>query len=305
MMRYEYETGLTSSFLGLPEEQTAFEESRVLILPIPYDGSTSYRPGARLGPQAILDASAFVETYDDELDLVPVILGFHTLPAIPATAAGADRMTERIYQAAREVLSRAGDRFLLSLGGEHSVTSGLVRAFAEKFDNLSVLHLDAHADLRDTYEDTGNSHACACRRLREHVERTVSVGIRSLSREEADRVEAEDIPLFFARDIVGRSDWVDEAVELLTGNVYVTIDLDVFDPSIMPATGTPEPGGLMWYEVLRLLRVVASRREVVGADIVELAPLPGNVAPDFLAAKLALKVATYAREGEIRAYSAG
>jgi N1-aminopropylagmatine ureohydrolase len=131
------------------------------------------------------------------------------------------------------------------------------------------------------------------------------VGIRSLSREEADRVEAEDIPLFFARDIVGRSDWVDEAVELLTGNVYVTIDLDVFDPSIMPATGTPEPGGLMWYEVLRLLRVVASRREVVGADIVELAPLPGNVAPDFLAAKLALKVATYAREGEIRAYSAG
>ncbi len=299
-METEYAKGPGRTFLGLPEEACGFETSRVLILPIPYDGTASYRPGARFGPEAILAASAFVETYDDELDLVPEGLGFHTLPAISPTGTGADAMTERIYGAAKEILSRAGDRFLLSLGGEHSVTPGLVRAFAECHDGLSVLHLDAHADLRDSYEDCRNSHACACRRLREHVRDTVSVGVRSLSENEAALIRAEDIPVFSALDVKGSTEWIDEVVDCLGPEVYVTLDLDVLDPSIMPATGTPEPGGLSWYEILAILRAVARRRSVVGADIVELAPIPGIHAPEFLAAKLALKVVTYALEDEIR-----
>jgi len=300
MMKTDYTKGPARTFLGLPEEACGFQTSRVLILPIPYDGTASWRPGARFGPEAILAASAFVETYDDELDLVPVGLGFHTLPAVSPTGTGADAMTERIYGAAREVLSLAGDRFLLSLGGEHSVTPGLVRAFAERHEGLSVLHLDAHADLRDSYEDCRNSHACACRRLREHVRNTVSVGVRSLSREEAALIREEEIPVFFARDVRVSTDWISAVVDLLGPEVYITLDLDVFDPSIMPATGTPEPGGLSWHEIVAVLREVSRRRSVVGADIVELAPVPGNPAPEFLAAKLALKVVTYALEDEIR-----
>jgi agmatinase len=272
----------------------------VLVLPIPYDGSASYGSGARFGPEAIIAASAYVETYDDELDLIPERLRFHLLPAVPTTGTGADAMTERIYRAAREILEGAGDRFLLSLGGEHSVTPGLVRAFAERHEGLSVLHLDAHADLRDAYGDSRNSHACACRRLREHVDRTVSVGIRSLSREEARLIREEHIPIFYARDIVGRTEWIAEAVELLGPKVYVTVDLDVLDPAIMPATGTPEPGGISWYEILSVLREVARMREVVGADLVELAPVAGLNGPNFLAARLALKLVTYVFEERIR-----
>lgn len=301
-MNYRYDTGPARTFLGLPAEVSTFEQSRVLVLPIPYDGTTSYGSGARFGPEAIIAASAYVETYDDELDLETDRLTYHLLPAIPPTGAGSDAMTEQIYGAAREILAGSGDRFLLSLGGEHSVTPGLVRAHAERYEGLSVLHLDAHADLRESYEETRNSHACACRRLREHVDRTVSVGIRSLSKAEADLIRAENIPVYFARDIVGRTDWVEEVVEGLGPEVYVTVDLDVLDPSIMPATGTPEPGGLSWAEVLAVLRAVSRRRKIVGADLVELAPNPGTHAPDFLAAKLALKLVTYVLASELRRF---
>ncbi len=301
-MSYRYDTGPARTFLGLPEEDSTFDRSRVLVLPIPYEGTASYGCGARFGPEAILAASAFLETYDDELGLSTEQLGFHTLPAIPPTGAGADAMTERVYDAVKEILAGAGNRFLLSLGGEHSVTPGLVRAFAERHEGLSVLHLDAHADLRESYEDSRNSHACACRRFREHVNRTVSVGIRSLSKGEADLIVEESIPVFFARDITGRPDWIEAVVEHLGPEVYVTVDLDVLDPSIMPSTGTPEPGGLSFGEVLAVLRAVSRRRKIVGADLVELAPNPGAHAPDFLAAKLALKLVAYARSNEIRRF---
>lgn len=300
MSRYNYDDGPARTFLGLPEAESRFEESRVLVLPIPYDGTTSYRPGTRFGPEAILAASRYVETWDEELGVSPEVLGFHLLPEVAPVGTGADDMTENIHSAVTEILARSGDRFLLSLGGEHSVSPGIVRAFAERHPGLSVLHIDAHADLRSDYEGTRNSHACACRRIREHVERTVSVGIRSLSQPEADLIRREDIPVFWAQDIVGRTDWIEEAVELLSEEVYVTIDLDALDPSILPATGTPEPGGLGWYEILALLRETARRREIVAADLVELAPLSGQPASDFLAAKLAVKVVSYAREAEIR-----
>jgi agmatinase len=299
---FRYATGpARTTFLGLPEADSTFEKSRVLVLPIPYDGTTSYRPGTRFGPQAILDASRYVETYDEELDLVPEHLGYCTLPEIPPAGTGADEMAERIYRAAAEILERAGDRFLLTLGGEHSVTPGIVRAVAERRPGLSVLHIDAHGDLRGSYEGSRYSHACACARIRDHVEKTVSVGIRAVSAEEARSIREEEIPVFWARDVVGRRDWIPEVVEMLSDEVYLTVDVDGLDPSIMPATGTPEPGGLGWYETLALFRAVAERRRIVAADIVELSPIPGMSAPDFLCARLAVKIVTYSRQAEIRA----
>lgn len=282
------------NFLDLPEADSTFENARVLVLPIPYDGTASYGSGARHGPRAIIDASRFVETYDEELGRSVDGLGYHLLDAIETDAATADELTERIHREAAAILDRGGDRFLLSLGGDHSVTPGIVRAFAERRPNLSVLHIDAHADLRTEYEGTRNSHACACSRIRDYTDKTVSVGIRSLSAEEATRIEEERIPIFWARDVAGRTDWIDEAVDLLTDEVYLTIDLDGLDPSIMPATGTPEPGGLGWYETLALIRETARRKRIVAADVVELAPIEGFHAPDFLAARLAVKVVTYA-----------
>ncbi len=301
MTDFRYHVGPARTFLGLPEDACTFEAARVLVLPVPYDGTTSYRPGTRYGPEAIIAASRQVETWDEELSVAPDCLGFCVLPEVAPSGEGAERMVERIHAAAKEVLSRAGDRFLLTLGGEHSVSPGVVQAFAEKYPDLSVLHIDAHADLRAEYEGSRHSHACACRRIRDHVKTTVSVGVRNLSAPEARLIAEERIPVFFAKDIVGRTDWIEKAVSLLGPVVYVTFDIDALDPSIMPATGTPEPGGLSWYEALALLRETARKREIVGADIVELSPIGGLHGPDFLAARLAVKMVTYAREAEIRA----
>ncbi len=291
------------TFLGLPEEDSTFPRASVLVLPVPYEGTVTYGGGTARGPAAILAASREVETWDEELDLDLEAIGYHLLPEVPP-ADDADAMTERVHEAAAGVLG-AGDRFLLALGGEHSVTPGIVRAFAERHDDLSILHIDAHADLRSEYEGTRNSHACACRRMRDFVETTVSVGIRNLSKEEAEYVDRERPVIYMARDVVGRTDWIEEAVSHLTQRVYITIDLDGLDPSIMPSTGTPEPGGLGWYETLALLRAATRGRTIVGGDVVELAPVPGLHAPDFLAARLAVKLVAYAREGEIRSRMPG
>jgi len=286
--------GAARTFLGLPEEDSTFDSARVLVLPIPYDGTASYGTGARFGPAAILAASRYVETWDEEIGVSIEAIGYHVLPEVPAAGAGADAMTARIYAEASGILDRAGDRFLLTLGGEHSVTPGVVRAVAERRENLSVLSIDAHADLRDEYEGSANSHACAGRRIREIVETTVSVGIRSVSEPEARRIEEEEVPIYWARDVVGRTDWIPEAVSRLTDEVYLSVDLDGLDPSIMPATGTPEPGGLGWYETLALIREIARQKRIVAADLVELAPIEGWHAPDFLAARLAAKIVGYA-----------
>ena len=224
-----------ATFLGLPESPDA----DVLVLPIPYEGTVSYGGGTAAGPAAILDASAYVETWDEELGVSLESLGYRVLPPVEPGDRSADEMTEAIYQAARA--SFVDGRFHLSLGGDHSVTPGLVRAASEGTGGLSVLHIDAHGDLRDEYEGTRNSHACACRRIRDHVSTTVSVGVRAISEPEARLIDDEEIPIFLARDIVGRTDWIGEAVDLLTDDVYLTLDLDGLDPSILPATGTPEP----------------------------------------------------------------
>jgi agmatinase len=199
-------------------------------------------------------------------------------------------MVERIAGVTRELLHQG--KFVVGLGGEHTVTVGLVRAFAERFPGLSVLQFDAHADLREAYQGTPFNHATVMRRVRELVP-AVQVGIRSLSREEADWVKERDIRLFYASEVAHNPDCATAIGEALTDQVYITICLDGFDPSVMPSVGTPEPGGLGWYDVLRVVRRVAETRHIVGFDVVELFPIPGNIAPDFLAAKLVYKVLGY------------
>jgi agmatinase len=293
--------GLTGvlNFGGLEGEEYATEEVRFSILPVPYDLTSSYVSGARNGPVAIIEASTHMETYDEELCLEPWKAGIETLPMLEATTLGPGEMVKKVRFEVAGILERG--KIPVILGGEHSVTIGLVMALTEIYPDLSVLQLDAHADLRESYQDSPFNHACVARRISELCP-IVQVGTRSLSSGEAEflksmnRKDKPAIKAHYATEIIKGVSW-GEVVEDLTDDVFITIDLDVFDPSIMPATGTPEPGGLGWYDVLGLLRTVAAKKRVVGFDVVELCPIPGNVAPDFLAAKLAYKVMGYINEG--------
>jgi N1-aminopropylagmatine ureohydrolase len=281
---------LPFTFGGLLPEDSAFEQARVVILPIPYEQTTTYGTGTKEGPQALIAASRHMELYDEELDYEVYQVGIHTLRELEPTASGPKAMLERITEVTGELLDHG--KFVVGLGGEHTISFGLVRAYAERFPGLSVLQFDAHTDLRDTYQGTPYNHASVLRRISEIVP-AVQVGIRSLSREEATWVKAHNARLFYASDVVGSPSIAAAISEALTDQVYITICLDGFDPSIMPAVGTPEPGGLGWYDVLRIVRRVAETRHIVGFDVVELFPMPGHVAPDFLAAKLVYKVLGY------------
>ena len=276
------------NFMGV--RRTKFDDSGIVILPVPYEGTVTYGKGARNGPQAIIDASKHIELYDRELDTEPYIYGIHTLPEMETDG----REPYDVFAAVREQGSwlANAEKLLVMLGGEHSITPGMAAAFAEVYNPLSVLQLDAHADLRNKYNGTGYNHACTMRRVLEHCP-AVQVGVRSLSRPEKRFIHREDLSVFFMSDIRSRTDWMDDAIERLTENVYVTMDLDVLDPSIMPSTGTPEPGGFLWRELLSFLKTLAERRRIVAFDVVELSPQPGNIAPDFLAAKLIYKLIGY------------
>jgi agmatinase len=282
--------GLPFAYGGLLPGESAFDQSQVVILPIPYEQTTTYGTGTKEGPMAIIAASRHMELYDEELDFEAFRVGIHTLRELEPVASGPKAMLERITEVARDLL--AHDKFVVSLGGEHTISFGLVRAFAERYPNLSVLQFDAHADLRDAYQGTPYNHASVLRRVSEIVP-AVQVGIRSLSREEATWVKATGRHLFYASEVVGSPTAATAISDALTDQVYITICLDGLDPSIMPAVGTPEPGGLGWYDVLRIVRRVAETRHIVGFDVVELFPIAGNFAPDFLAAKLVYKVLSY------------
>ncbi len=273
-----------------PGEPTSLEAARVVVLPVPYDSTTDYRPGARDGPWAIIDASQNLELYDQELGQEVYHVGIHTLLELQPAMGGPQQMVERIYEVASRFLPR--DVLPVMLGGEHTITLGMVQALLESYPRLSVLQLDAHTDLRDEYMGTRFGHACVMRRIGELCP-VVAVGIRSLSLEEHQFAKEQGLPLFFAEALGGDASWVDRVVASLSPEVYVTIDLDVFDPSLMAAVGTPEPGGLRWEEVLTLLRAVARQRRVVGFDVVELSPKEGPVACAFTAAKLAYKFMGY------------
>jgi agmatinase len=287
---FEYDQVTIGEFGGTTPSTTDFDNARVVILPIPLDRTTSYVPGTRNGPHEILVASSHMELWDEETQTDVHSIGIYTLPEMEFPFATMDEVVKEIRRVAAELVNRG--KFPLILGGEHSITPAVVAAVAAKHPGLSVLQIDAHADLRDSFMGTPHNHACAMRRTLEFA-RTTQVGIRSLSPEEAAAVPTLPTTIFYDYNMRRNADWIDRVVESLSETVYITIDVDGFDPAIMPATGTPEPGGLSWYEALALLRCVIERRTVVGCDIVELAPIGGNVAPNFLCAKLIYKILSY------------
>jgi agmatinase len=281
------------NFGGLPDEHSQYATSRAVIFPVPLERTTSYEHGTRNGPAAILAASRNMELYDEELELEPYKeIGIHTLPAIDTADGTLDEVITEIFTAQLGLLE--DDKFTVALGGEHSLTPPLVSATAKKLKNLSVLQIDAHADLRDEYQGNPASHACAMRRVVE-VCPAVQVGIRSLSVEEAQAIPHLRTSVYWAKDIARApmKSWIAKVLSDLSPNVYLTIDLDGFDPAFVPATGTPEPGGLDWMQVTSLIRAVADHKKIVGMDVVELLPQPGDHASDFLAAKLVYKCLGY------------
>lgn len=281
------------NFGGIEEtEYSAFDSSRVLVLPVSYEGTVSFGTGTGAGAMAIVDASRNMELYEEETDAEVYKIGIHTLGEF-APRETPEAMMNDLYEHSKELLK--SDKFLCMLGGEHSVSAPVIRAHAEKYHNLSILQIDAHADLRDEYDGTPHSHASIMARVVKDLKLpSVQVGIRSISADEARAIDA-GLPtkIFWARDIVGKTNWIDEAVDSLTDNVYLTIDIDGLDPSIMPTTGTPEPGGLGWYETLKLIRKLAKKRRVVGMDLVEYSYFENQDAPAFLCAKLVYKSLAY------------
>jgi len=276
------------NFMGVGRAR--FEDAGIIVLPVPYEGTVTYISGTRDGPRAIIEASKHVEFYDDELDCEPYMWGIHTLPEMKADYSDPGEMFRSIQEMGSRLASSG--KLIVMLGGEHSITPGMVAGFVSAGVKMSVLQLDAHADLRREYGGTKYSHACAMRRILEHCP-AVQIGIRSLSFPEKQFIDREQLPVFFMRDMRTRSDWIDDAISRLAEDVYVTIDLDVLDPSIMPSTGTPEPGGMLWDEILVFLRNLAENRRIVGFDVVELCPRQGDESPDFLAAKLIYKLIGY------------
>lgn len=305
----ELSWGLPHNFLGLDEEASDFESGRAVILPVPYESTTSYGAGTARGPAAILEASRYIELYDQELDAEPYEAGIATLPALHLTRAGAGEALAELRIAYDRLLDVAADKFIIMLGGEHSISSAPILAWADRLEQagrergegagrrLTVLQFDAHTDLRPEYEGTAYSHASVMHRVHERVD-VVAVGIRALTREERELVDRTDsLSVFFADDIHTGEAWMDEVMERLGEDVYISFDVDCFDPSLVPSTGTPEPGGLQWYPVLKLLKRVFRERNVVACDVVELAPIPGLSAPDFLVAKLIYKMIGYRLAG--------
>ncbi len=285
-------TGVKRSFLGV---QSSLEKAEVVMLPVPYDSTATYGTGARFGPNAIIDASTQLELYDIELgmnicDKAPI----HTLDELEVDKGDPFRTTELVGRAVKSIVELGKKPVIL--GGEHSITAGAVSGFSNPKE-LSVLQIDAHADLRDSYEGTKYSHACAMRRVRELVGSTVQVGIRSMCDEEAEYIKEQEIgkSIFYAKDLKknGMGSSVDAILSQLKDDVYITVDVDGFDPSVFPGTGTPEPSGLLWDDVLFLMKAVSEKKKVVGFDVVEVLPVPPLHITEFAAAKLAYKMMGY------------
>jgi agmatinase len=286
---------LPHNFLGLDDDKSNFDSARAVILPVPYEATTSYGAGTGAGPDAIIQASRYIELYDQELDSEPYEIGIATLPELHLSGAGPQQAIQELRDAYDRILDAGNDKFVVMLGGEHSISSAPILAHVErnKGKRISVLQFDAHTDLRHEYEGSPYSHAAVMHRVHQKVD-LVAVGIRALTREERELARnSNNIHLFLADDIHTGDGWMDDVMAKLGDTVYISFDVDGFDPSLVPSTGTPEPGGLQWYPVMKLLRRVFSERNVIGADVVELAPIPGLSAPDFLVAKLVYKMIGY------------
>ena len=281
------------TFLDTPPHEDDPANAAVFIIPVPYDSTTSFMSGARDGPAAIIEASRYLEDYDIELDCDISQVGIHTAPELRPRMDGPQSMLAAVRGAVWSAASHG--KLPVLLGGEHSITVGAVQALAELHSDLSVLYIDAHADMRDIYMGTEWGHASVARRINE-VCPLALVGVRSVSAEEKEFIEGQGIPTQFWD--AGSPANLDNAIALATGhlteNIYISIDLDALDPSIMAGVGTPEPGGMLWHEILALLRAVSHRANIVGFDVVELNPSQGTVSCAFTAAKLAYKLIGYA-----------
>ena len=278
------------SFGDFPDSYKKYDDSQIVLLPVPYDKTSTYSKGSDLGPEALIDASEQLEVYDIETASEVYKNGIATLASMVV-----DDEPEILYECVKDVTGALFDdsKFPVLIGGEHSITPGAVAAASKRFENLTVLQLDAHGDTRESYMGSRFNHACVMARVRE-ICPAVQVGIRSIDTSEVNAMDMERV--VFAHEICqSQSDktWHDRVSSLLSDNVYVTIDLDCFDPSIIPSTGTPEPGGLDWYHVTGLLRQVSRKHRIVGFDVVELLPRQSNPAPDFIAAKLVYQFLSY------------
>ena len=278
---------------GIESPFSSKDTSRIAVIPVPYDLTTTYVAGTKHGPGAIIEASTHMELYDEELDKETYQIGIYTHQPIAVS----DKKPEEMLHMVSETVSSEieSDRLPVMLGGEHSISVGAVRELVRAYPDLSVLQLDAHADLRDTYEGTPYNHACVGRRISELCP-LVQVGIRSMCKEEADFKRSSKVITISDYDIKRSKTALEGAINALTDHVYITLDLDVLDPAIMPAVGTPEPGGLNWFETIQFLKLLSERKQIVSFDVVELCPQAGNVAPDFLAAKLIYRMMGYIAE---------
>jgi len=282
----------TKNYAGIPDEFAKLETSKIVLIPVPYDGTSTWGKGADKGPQAFLDASENMETYDIETDTEVYQQGIYLAPAI-TEASSPEAMVAEVHKTTKDFIKR--NKFVTLFGGEHSVSIGAIRAFNELFDDLTVLQIDAHADLRQEYMGSKCNHACAMYEASQTTN-LIQVGIRSM--DALEKTVMDEDKTFFAHEMVQDEYWVDNVIDLCTDNVFITFDLDGQDPSIMPSTGTPEPGGLFWYETMDFLKRLFAEKNIVGFDIMELCPTEHDKSSDFLAAKLYYKMLSYKFEGE-------
>lgn len=279
--------GEEGRFAGLPDPYGSEEFSKIVILPVPFDKTTTYQKGSDLGPEALIEASRHMELYDIETQSSVYLKGIFT--EVSHHFETSQEMLKAIFEKTKALLYK--DKFVVVIGGEHAISYAPIKAYAEHYGSLTILQFDAHADLQPAYEGNPWSHASVMARIKEipQVTKIVSVGIRSMSVEELPFLDRPNT--FFAHEL--EKDWIKEVLSKLDGPVYITFDLDAFDSSLLPSTGTPEPGGLFWNQTMDLLRPVFMEKKVVGFDVVELCPNPFNLAPDYLAAKLIYKMLSY------------
>jgi agmatinase len=275
------------TYAGIPDQYTKLETSKVVLIPVPYDGTSTWQKGADKGPDAFLEASENMEMYDIETDSEVYKNGIYLADAITENSSP-EKMVEAVHSIAKTYIKK--NKFVTLFGGEHSMSIGSIRAFNECFNNLTVVHIDAHADLRKEYNGSKFNHACTVYEASQTTN-LIQVGIRSMDSIEKTIMDYDKV--FFAHDLATDDYWMDNAIDLMTNNVFITIDLDAFDPSIVPSTGTPEPGGLFWYETLDFLKRIFKEKNVVGFDIAELCPNKNDKSSDLLAAKLYYKMLSY------------
>ena len=273
------------NYAGIPDKYARLDEAKVVLIPVPYDGTSTWQKGADRGPQAFLEASENMELFDIETRSEVYKKGIYLTPPVTENSSP-EKMVEAVYKTTKNYIQQ--EKFVTLFGGEHSISIGTIRAFNESFEDLTVVQIDAHADLRKEYEGSKCNHACAVHEASKTTN-LIQVGIRSMDAEELEYMDENQV--YFAHDLY--EDWMDDAIGQMTPNVFLTIDLDAFDPSILPSTGTPEPGGLFWYETLDFIRTIFKKKNVVGFDIVELCPNPSEKSSDFLAAKLYYKMLSY------------